>query len=144
MILADLLEVVQFSVTRANLRLPTCTTSVPASSFSALSLTTAPSMRTPPPSTRRIASLLEGARLACLSSAPMPSGAPESDDEGWEDEDTAAAEGEAGGAAGAEEAGDAASPEAPAAPVAPTPAKIPAQFMLDGAGLSARGDLCRR
>ena len=72
------------------------------------------------------------------------SGAPESDDEGWEDEDTAAAEGEAGGAAGAEEAGDAASPEAPAAPVAPTPAKIPAQFMLDGAGLSARGDLCRR
>ena len=72
------------------------------------------------------------------------SGAPESDDEGWEDEDTAAAEGEAGGVAGAEEAGDAASPEAPAAPVAPTPAKIPAQFMLDGAGLSSRGDLCRR
>jgi hypothetical protein len=66
---------------------------------------------------------------------------PDSDDEGWEDEDTAAAaEDETGAEEGAE------SPEAsPApAPVAPAPAKIPPQFMLDGAGLSARGDLCRR
>ena len=68
------------------------------------------------------------------------SGAPESDDEGWEDEDTAAA---AEAEAGADEGGDAA-PDAPPRPVAPTPAKIPAQFMLDSAGLSSRGDLCHR
>src|SRR5256885_4718439 len=36
-----------------------------------------PSTRTPPPSIRRLASLVEGARLACLSRAPMPSGAPD-------------------------------------------------------------------
>ena len=36
-------------------------------------------------------------------------------------------------------------PEAVPAPApAPAPAKIPPQFMLDGAGLSPRGDLCRR
>lgn len=65
---------------------------------------------------------------------------PDSDDEGWEDEDTAAAaEDEAGAEEGAE------SPEAAPAPApAPAPAKIPPQFMLDGAGLSPRGDLCRR
>lgn len=68
------------------------------------------------------------------------SSAPESDDEGWEDEDTAADDdGEVSGADGAE-----AGAEAPVAAPAPAPVKIPPQFMLDGAGLSPRGDLCRR
>ena len=61
------------------------------------------------------------------------------EDEGWEDEDTAAAaegdEGEGG------DAGDAGVAPAPApAPVS----RVPPQFKLDGAGLSPRGDLCRR
>jgi len=63
----------------------------------------------------------------------------EADDEGWEDEDTAAADGEDGN--GGEDGDSAAATPAPA-PAAP--AKIPPQFMLDGAGLSPRGDLCRR
>ena len=54
----------------------------------------------------------------------------EADDEGWEDEDTAAAA----------EGGDA----APAPALPPAPAKIPPQFILDGAGLAPRGDVCRR
>jgi hypothetical protein len=51
------------------------------------------------------------------------------EDEGWEDEDTAASDDGDGDAA---------------APTPATPAKIPPQFMLDGAGLDPRGDLCRR
>src|SRR5262245_42592778 len=65
-------------VTRANLRLPTCTTYVPAASFSPLSLTGDWSTRTPPPSIRRLASEVEGASPACFSSCAMPSGAPDS------------------------------------------------------------------
>ena len=66
----------------------------------------------------------------------------EAEDEGWEDEDTAAAgdddgDGDDGGDGGGWEDPSA----APATPVAP--AKIPAQFLLDGAGLRPRGDLCR-
>jgi len=53
----------------------------------------------------------------------------DSEDEGWEDEDTAASDDGDGDAA---------------APTPATPAKIPPQFMLDGAGLDPRGDLCRR
>ena len=56
--------------------------------------------------------------------------AAEPEDEGWEDEDTAASDDGDGD-------GDAAAPAA-------APAKIPPQFMLDGAGLDPRGDLCRR
>jgi len=57
---------------------------------------------------------------------------PTSDDEGWEDEDTAA-----------DEASDEADADvtATAAPAAP---RVPSQFKLDGAGLTPRGDLCRR
>lgn len=60
-----------------------------------------------------------------------------SDEEGWEDEDTAAAESneDAGAEAGAAEA------------TSPAPAQasgVPPQFKLDGDGLSPRGDLCRR
>ncbi len=54
----------QASTTRANRRLPTCTTWLPASTLSALSLTTTESMRTPPPSISRFASEVEGARPA--------------------------------------------------------------------------------
>jgi len=57
----------------------------------------------------------------------------EADDEGWEDEDTAAA------AEGGDDETEAAAPALPAAP-----AKIPSQFILDGAGLTPRGDVCRR
>lgn len=64
----------------------------------------------------------------------------EAEDEGWEDEDTAAAAGDDDDDGGGWE-DPAAAPGAAPAPV--TPAKIPAQFMLDGAGLSPRGDLCR-
>ncbi len=58
------------------------------------------------------------------------------EDEGWEDEDTAAAgdEGDVG------DAGEA----APPAPAAAPASRVPPQFKLDGAGLSPRGDLCRR
>ena len=63
----------------------------------------------------------------------------EADDEGWEDEDTAAAA-EAG--EDPAEGGDDAPATTPALP--PAPAKIPPQFILDGAGLVARGDVCRR
>jgi hypothetical protein len=59
------------------------------------------------------------------------------EDEGWEDEDTAAssdAEGDEPGAA----------PAPVAAPPSPAPSRVPPQFKLDGAGLSPRGDLCRR
>ncbi len=59
------------------------------------------------------------------------------EDEGWEDEDTAAAAEDDGG-----DTDEGAPFEDPAAP--PAPAKIPAQFQIDGAGLSPRGDLCRR
>ncbi len=55
-------------------------------------------------------------------------------EDGWEDEDTADAE-------------DTPAPaQASASPPKPVPAKavqIPPQFKLDGAGLTARGDLCR-
>jgi hypothetical protein len=54
----------------------------------------------------------------------------DAEDEGWEDEDTAA-----------NDEGDG---DGDSAAAAPAPAKIPAQFMLDGAGLDPRGDLCRR
>ena len=69
------------------------------------------------------------------------SSTPESDDEGWEDEDTAAADDDEGSAEGGAEAGSV-SPALP--PAAPAPVKVPPQFMLDSAGLSPRGDLCRR
>ncbi len=65
-------------------------------------------------------------------------GTSEGEDEGWEDEDTAAA-----GDGASTENGDDPNPEA-ALPATPSAAKIPLQFMLDGAGLSPRGDLCRR
>ena len=59
------------------------------------------------------------------------------EDEGWEDEDTAAA--------ADTEADEYAAPgEAAAAHPAPPASRVPPQFKLDGAGLSARGDLCRR
>lgn len=59
------------------------------------------------------------------------------EDEGWEDEDTAAgADGEDG------ETGEAAAAEAAPAP-APT-SRVPPQFKLDSDGLTPRGDLCRR
>ncbi len=65
---------------------------------------------------------------------------PEGEDAGWEDEDTAAED-----AASTESSGEP-NPEANevAPPATPAPAQIPLQFMLDGAGLSPRGDLCRR
>ncbi len=67
------------------------------------------------------------------------SASPEGEDEGWEDEDTAAA------AEGEDEFTDATEPGAPPPqPQPPPPAKIPPQFTLDGDGLSPRGDLCRR
>jgi hypothetical protein len=62
--------------------------------------------------------------------------APESDDEGWEDEDSTDA---APGAEAPTEPADA----APAPTPAP-PRTIPPQFILDSAGLPSRGDLCRR
>ncbi|MBK9753096.1 MAG: hypothetical protein IPO88_06235 [Nannocystis sp.] len=66
----------------------------------------------------------------------------ESDDAGWEDEDTAASdEADTGAEPDPEASADGPTPE-PTRPLAP--AKIPPQFILDGAGLSPRGDLCRR
>lgn len=70
-------------------------------------------------------------------------GVSESDEDGWEDEDTA-------GAPAADDDGweDGEAPP-PAPDPAPTPApkpaaaKIPPQFTLDSAGLPPRGDLCR-
>jgi hypothetical protein len=74
--------------------------------------------------------------------------APESDDEGWEDEDTADASDTAAPADPAVPADPAAPAPVPApapAPAAPpAPPKIPPQFTLDSAGLPPRGDLCRR
>src|SRR5450830_60695 len=64
---ADLFTFHYDKVTRANLRLPTCTTNTPASTFRPLSLITVPSIRTPPCSTMRNASEVEAHRLACLS-----------------------------------------------------------------------------
>jgi len=66
----------QARLTRANLRLPTCTTTVPASSFKPLSLTTAPSMRTPPCSIMRMPSLFDATRPADFNTLAKPSGAP--------------------------------------------------------------------
>ncbi len=69
-----------------------------------------------------------------------PSASPGSEDDGWEDEDTAAAD-EAG------EGGEASEGEGEGAASAPAPAptqQVPAQFLLTSDGLSARGDLCRR
>ena len=66
----------QDKVTRANLRLPTWTTKQPAATFNPLSVTGAPSIRTPPCSTIRKASEEDGHRLASLSNCPIPSGAP--------------------------------------------------------------------
>jgi len=60
-------QVNQASVTRANLRLPTCTTNTPAPTLRPLSLITVPSIRTPPCSTMRKASEVDAHRLACLS-----------------------------------------------------------------------------
>lgn len=83
--------------------------------------------------------------ISYRSQVPNPDlgdAAPGSDgeDEGWEDEDTAAADDGGEGDEGWED--PATGTPAPAAPVAPP--KIPAQFQLDGAGLSPRGDMCRR
>lgn len=61
------------------------------------------------------------------------SAGPSGEDEGWEDEDTAAA------ADGNDEGG-----EADAAPAPAPVSRVPPQFKLDGDGLTARGDLCRR
>jgi hypothetical protein len=62
--------------------------------------------------------------------------AAEADDGGWEDEEAPADAGEGAGE-GAE--------APPAPPASPPPApKIPPQFTLDSAGLTPRGDLCRR
>jgi len=57
------------------------------------------------------------------------------EDEGWEDEDTAAA--------GEDDEAEAGDTDAPA-PAAAAASRVPPQFKLDGAGLSPRGDLCRR
>jgi hypothetical protein len=76
----------------------------------------------------------------------------ESDEGGWEDEDTASAPapGEDDGGWEDGEAPPEGAPPAPAdaapkpAPVKPAgPPKIPPQFTLDSAGLPPRGDLCR-
>lgn len=77
--------------------------------------------------------------------------APESDDDGWEDEDTAATPAAADDdgwedPAAAPPADGQPAPATPApapAPAKPTPPKIPPQFTLDSAGLPPRGDLCR-
>ena len=59
------------------------------------------------------------------------------EDDGWEDEDTAADATTA--------PSDPASDEPPAdARPTPAPSRVPPQFKLDGAGLTPRGDLCRR
>ena len=85
-------------------------------------------------------------RVTITYSTQMPNpdlgdaGAAESDDEGWEDEDTAGAAEDAGDAGEA----PAAAPATPTPAPAPAPAKIPPQFTLDSAGLPSRGDLCRR
>ena len=50
---------------------------MPPESFKPRSLTAEPSTRTPPWSTKRSASVVEGAKPACFSSAPMPRDAPE-------------------------------------------------------------------
>jgi hypothetical protein len=69
------------------------------------------------------------------------SATPGSEDDGWEDEDTAAADEGEGSEAGAGSEDGAAAASAPA----PTPApKVPPQFLLTSDGLSPRGDLCRR
>lgn len=66
------------------------------------------------------------------------------EDEGWEDEDTAAAGDDDDGDAGDAPAGGAEAPSPAAAPAPSAPPRVPPQFKLDGAGLTPRGDLCRR
>lgn len=64
-----------------------------------------------------------------LGDSPAAAAGGEDDGGGWEDEDTG----------GAEETGDGGEPAQPTPPVA----QVPPQFMLDSAGLTPRGDLCR-